>query len=116
MSGPWMGTITELGIRLADLCERHAEWSRATFGNDQERGPNGPLLHLEKEAAEARLADDMDSFSEEMADCLLLVLDAARRGGIKPMQLLDAALAKVEVNKRRTWPKASPDQPVEHTR
>ena len=34
--------------------DQQAEWSRATFGSDTERGPLGPLKHLEKEAKEAQ--------------------------------------------------------------
>ena len=54
-----------------------AEWSQATFGTDAERGAIGPLKHLEKEAREAQEALD----PIEIADCLLLVFDAARRSG-----------------------------------
>jgi|ERR1700722_87429 len=114
------GTITELGIALADLVEAHNEWSRKTFGSDEERGPLGPLKHLEKEAVEAQVwgkyPEDKEAFAEEMADCFLLVLDAARRGGIKPMQLIEAAQAKVKKNRSRQWPKTSADEPVEHIR
>src|SRR5688500_7375797 len=53
-----------------------AEWSQATFGSDDERGPIGALKHLAKEAVEAQAAPDDE---EEYADCLLLILDAARR-------------------------------------
>lgn len=122
-------TIVELGDKLSDLVCDHADWSQATFGSDAERGPVGPLKHLEKEAAEARGAwlgayeDDeiveeaaYAAFKEELADCLLLLLDASRRGGVKVMQLIEAAQAKLEVNKKRVWPKASATEPVEHVK
>jgi NTP pyrophosphatase (non-canonical NTP hydrolase) len=127
------GTITELGIHLADLVEDQADWSQATFGKDSERGPLGPLKHLEKEAREAqeaweRLQADIRNFAfqintstdkvkEELADCLLLVLDASRRSGIKVMQLLEAAQAKMKVNRAREWPKPTDAvNPVEHVK
>lgn len=113
----YLGTIMELGIALADLVEDQSDWSQKTFGSDAERGPLGVVRHLEKEAREAQAAiDSQDAFREEMADCLLLVLDAARRGKIKVMQLIKAAQAKMKINKSRTWPKPTSDEPVEHVR
>ena len=112
----YMGTITELGIALTDLVEQHADWSRETFGSDTVRGPEGPLKHLAKEAKEALEAVDQAHFKEEMADCLLLLLDASRRGGIKVMQLVEAAQAKLKVNKLREWPETSATEPVEHVK
>lgn len=116
MPAPWMGVIAELGIRLSDLVEGLSTWSQATFGTDAERGPTGPLKHLQKEAAEAIQAIGTEDFPVEMADILILWLDALRRGGITPMQGLDAALAKLKVNRARTWPKPVNDEPVEHVR
>lgn len=94
--------IIELGYQLDKLSQEHAMWSQETFGDDKERGPMGPLKHLEKEAKEvqANLAD-----KSEYADCLLLILDASRRAGISPLQLIKAAQDKLIVNKSRTWPK-----------
>ena len=89
-----------------------AEWSQATFGTDAERGAIGPLKHLEKEAREAQEALD----PIEIADCLLLVFDAARRRGLTLDQLMDAAEWKLEVNKMRKWNKPTSDEPIEHVR
>ncbi len=125
------GIMIDLGDKLADLVRDHVEWSRATFGIDEVRGPIGPLKHLEKEAGEAqkaylefsRFASMEDSvaaqsaekdFKDELADCFLLLLDASRRSGVKIMQLIEAAQAKLEVNKKREWPKAGVDDAVEH--
>ncbi len=99
------------------------------------RGPCGAICHLEREAREAwdaamkLLAAQInpgeqdvpaakEMFAEEMADCLLLVLDASRRGGVKVMQLIEAAQAKMKKNKARQWPAPHPDgvTPVEHVR
>ena len=55
-------------------------------------------------------------FELELADCLLLLLDASRRAGIKPMGLFRLAEKKMAINKKRAWPKASADEPVEHTK
>ncbi len=114
--------ITELGIALHDLADDQAVWSQSVFGSDAERGPIGTLKHLEKEAIEAQQAwrsvgrDERDDFTEEMADCLLLVLDANRRGGSSVMSLLQNALAKMKKNKARQWPKPTSDESVEHVR
>lgn len=110
----YMGTITELGIALADLVEDQADWSQKTFGSDSERGPIGPLKHLIKEANEA-IANPTDP--SEYADCLILILDASRRAGIKVMQLIEAAQAKMKKNKAREWPKceaSNSEEPIEH--
>lgn len=90
-----------------------AQWSRATFGPDDKRGPAGPLKHLIKEAKEA-LADPTDIV--EYADCLLLILDATRRAGFTLTRLLDAAAVKQAENRRRSWPAPTDDEPVEHVR
>lgn len=126
------GRITELGIALADLVTDQSEWSQTTFGTDIARGPIGALRHLAKEVAEVEAAwRDWDAVSgagqhdpapfksnllTEFGDCLLLLLDASRRAGIKPMQLIEAAQAKMKINKTRTWPKPVDDTPVEHVR
>lgn len=106
-------TLIEAGDLLHALASTQSEWSQATFGKDSERGPLGALRHLEKEAREAQ-ANPTDPM--EYADCFLLILDAARRAGIKPMELMRYALAKMEINKSRQWPKPVDDQPVEHIR
>jgi hypothetical protein len=41
-----------LGEGFATFGPAQAEWSQATFGPDNERGPIGPLKHLAKEVAE----------------------------------------------------------------
>jgi ParB family transcriptional regulator, chromosome partitioning protein len=103
----------ELGRELYTLANEQAVWSQETFGSDSERGPIGPLKHLEKEAKEAQ--DNPDDFSE-YADCLLLVLDSARRAGLRPMALVQAAREKMVVNKARLWSTPTDDNPVEHVR
>jgi Protein of unknown function (DUF550) len=96
-----MGTITELGIAVHDLAETISDWSQRTFGTDAERGPIGPLKHLEKEAREAQAKPDDPM---EHADCLILVLDASRRAGVSLASLLKHAQDKMKANRARAWP------------
>lgn len=106
----------ELGELLNTLIEDHAGWSQRTFGSDDERGPIGPLRHLAKEAKEAAEAEAVamvdltpgwsrSKLNEELADCLLLLLDASRRAGLKPLDLVREAEAKMKVNKTRVYKK-----------
>ena len=66
-----------------------AEWSQATFGSDEERGPLGPLMHLAKEALECQ--NEPYNITEK-ADCLFLIFDATRRSRYTLTDLLAAAL------------------------
>jgi hypothetical protein len=94
--------------------DAQAEWSKATFGTDIERGPIGPLKHLEKEAREAQAKPEDEL---EMADCLFLVFDAARRSGLTLDALIHACEIKLEINKRRIYPKTTDmSAMVEHLR
>lgn len=111
--------VVDMGIELYDLAENQSGWSQATFGTDEERGPTGALRHLAKEAAEAEEAvasGDSAKVKEELADCFLLILDAARRAGVKPLGLIRAAQKKMAINRQRTWPRPVDDMPVEHVR
>ena len=108
-----IGEMANLGLHLNDLHFDIADWSQKTFGSDAKRGPVGPLKHLEKEAKEA-WQNPKDT--EEYADCLILILDAARRASISPLELIRAAMLKMTINKKRKWPKPTTDEPVEHTK
>lgn len=115
-----IGLMT-LGAEFAALAEDQAVWSRATFGGDRERGPEGALKHLAKEAVEALEAWEkpqwnVDDVRSEFADCLLLLLDASRRAGMDPLSLVRAGAEKMRVNKARKWSKPVDGQPVEHVR
>ena len=90
-----------------------SQWSQATFGKDEGRGPSGPLKHLVKEVQEA-LADPKNP--EEYADLLFLVFDAARRSGLNYYQMLEEVFKKLEKNKARQWGPPSATEPVEHVR
>lgn len=112
--------------RVQKFWDEQGVWSQATFGTDQERGPLGALKHLEKEAKEAQseIVSKTEYCQEyykeglktEIADCLFLTLDAARRSGMTLDDLLDTAFAKLEINKSRKWNKTTSDSPVEHVR
>ena len=101
---------------LREFWKQHAAWSQAQFGTDAERGPIGPLKHLEKEAREAYSEDNWHKRVDEIADCLLLTLDAARRHGLSFDELVEAAFSKLARNKQRKWPTGISDEPVEHIR
>lgn len=123
MPGTYTGIVSEITMStrveskftpLEQLWYEHAIWSQQTFGSDYNRGPIGSLKHLEKEAKEAYESDPVDEV--EIADCFLLVLDAARRAGMTLELLVDRAAAKLEVNKKRKWGATGLFEPVEHVR
>lgn len=114
---------------LEDFWHAQSEWSQATFGTDQERGPLGPLKHLKKEVEEAisevvslwdggarGAAPDLRPLREEITDCLFLVFDAARRAGMTHQDLVESAFRKLEINKGRKWGEAKEGEAVEHLR
>lgn len=120
--------------RAQQFWDKQAVWSNATFGDEEERGPLGPLKHLEKEAKESQgeaqwLVDNPNGdwpyirkeevqsrLEMEIADCLFLTFDAARRARMTLDSLLDTAFQKLEINKKRQWGPRTADGPVEHVR
>lgn len=129
--------------RLEALLRRQAPWSDKQFGTPMERGPQGPLDHLadpEKgEAFEAltaaqALAKGVQDFRmkgvptfqevealeqdllEELADCVLLLLDANRRAGFTYTHLVDRCYDKMGRNERREWGEKRPQGAVFHTK
>ncbi len=101
----------------------HAVWSQETFGSDTERGPLGALKHLELEAREAQGhitalgIHNPPGLREEIADCLFLTFDAARRSGMGFDDLFDTVFAKFAKNKKRKWQKPTRgDEPIGHIR
>ena len=106
------GSVRETN-RVQRFWNEQSEWSQATFGTDQERGPLGALKHLEKEAREAQ---EYPIDWVEIADCQFLVFDAARRAGMTLDQLMNTCEQKLIINKARKWGKPTSDEPVEHIR
>ena len=107
------------GGKVERFWREHAAWSQETFGKDQERGPLGALKHLAKEAVEAQteaakgISGNEAKLHEEIADCLFLTFDAARRSGMSLNGLVDIAFAKLEKNRKRVWQKpTSGDEPI----
>jgi phosphoribosyl-ATP pyrophosphohydrolase len=98
----------------------HQAWSQATFGTDAARGPLGALKHLEKEAREAQVevqCGTKEDLHEEIADCLFLTFDAARRSGMTLVDLMEQCFAKLAKNRLRVWgPPTNSDEPIEHVR
>ena len=91
---------TRVNDRLAKLAEGHGEWSRYWFGPDAEVGPTDALLYLSDLAIQAKQSGrGSTAFRKHLANGLILILDAARRGDINPDELLADAEAKHEANK-----------------
>lgn len=100
---------TGSSLQLRNLIrQRHAEWSRVTFGDV---GPVGPLKHLSKEAIEA--AAEPDDLSE-WADMQFLLWDAQRRAGISDGEITAAMEEKLKVNMARQWPEPKDGEPRLH--
>lgn len=120
----------EIGDRdnkLTTFLTDHAEWSKKTFGNFQDRGPAGPLKHMAKEVPEAIEAyeelmgysstdEALEGYRFELADLFLLLVDTVHRSQWSFDGLVEYAKIKLERNKLRTWDIPQPDQPCEHRR
>ena len=104
---------SQLGRSLMRLMNRHAWWSRRTFGPDDKIGPVGPMKHLAEEALEAAEAVNDPV---EYADCLLLLLDGIRRAGLTLEQVIEAGQGKMDINENRVWPEPKDGEPRNHVR
>ncbi len=100
--------------KFLTLMEDQRVWSQETFGKDSDRGPIGALKHLELEAREAQDAVGTPEIREELADCFLLLFDAARRAGMSAGELVNEATKKMAKNKKRKWQVPVNDEPVLH--
>jgi hypothetical protein len=91
-------------LTLQEVSDNAMAWRKEAFG---ERPFTAPLHHLQKEVKEAI---ESDGNIMELADCLLLLLDAfcLRHPTLYATDLLRAAANKVEINKKRKWGK--PDE------
>jgi hypothetical protein len=85
-------------------------WSDNAFGLN--RPPTAPLHHLLKEVEE--LIDKEGKDPEEFADCLMLLLDAARMANLNTKELLKQCNLKLDICKGRQWGKPDPNGVVEH--
>ena len=108
--------------KLQDLMEEISEWSDATFGEMQRNA--GIIAHLIREVKE--LADAWNKyerepcnqylyeFYEELADCMMLLLDTAAHADMDSRLLLNEVKRKLDINKKRRWGKANADGSIEH--
>ncbi len=83
-------------------------FTEATFPDSTARSK---ALHLSEEAKEAA-ADPNDVI--EWADCLILLLDGARKAGFATDDIYQAALKKMAINKNRKWGQKDADGVVRH--
>jgi hypothetical protein len=84
-------------MTLQELQDTIGQWSEVTF---DDAGPLPKVHHLKREVDEL-LAEPYARF--EYADCLILLVDAARKAGISADTLIETAFEKMEINKRRVW-------------
>jgi hypothetical protein len=97
---------------LVEHLKRQIAFSQQTFGPGTRT--KGISKHIEKELKE--IAGDPLSL-EEWVDIILLSLDGAWRTGHSAEDVCNAMKAKLDKNKKRTWPDwrdSSPDDPIEH--
>ena len=83
---------------MQDLQDAIGLWSDATFGEgDRYLG----ILEKLKEEVQELLDDPMND--DEMADCFIILLDAARKRGMYINDILAVCYDKLEVCKKRKW-------------
>lgn len=114
---------------LQKLMDEIGNWSDSQFGDNQRDLPI--LHHLKEEIDELiqavctyheknsiRNIDDSNylqlSVLYEFADCLMLLLDAARCLGFNATVLLSYCRGKLEINKKREWGKPDENGVVRH--
>lgn len=80
---------------IDNIAEACGQWADQVFPH---RTDASMFLKMYGELAE--LIDAGDDCGDEIADALILILDHARRKGIKPSA---AVLAKLNINRQREW-------------
>lgn len=99
-----------MSIELLDKLQAEiGEWQDKGFGRGQ--SPVPLIHHLRKEVDELLMAPYNRI---EYADCLILLLSAARKAGISADMLIIDAFKKLEVNKGRKWGKPDMNGVIEH--
>lgn len=101
----------DFAIRFEEFLHEFVPWSQETFGSDHTNGPVGPLKKLEIESREAQ-QDPKDVM--ELADCFICLLDATRRAGYTPLELVEASHAKLKINKTRKYPMPADGECSQH--
>ena len=92
-----------------DKLDEIGQTSIDLFGNPTNPLPS--LHHLQEEVKEV-MKEPLDV--TEYADCLILLMGAFKRIGGTAEQLVQAAIDKVEVNKKRKWGKADENGVIKH--
>ena len=105
---------------LQKLMDDIAEWSDKEFGERQRTVPI--LYHLKKEVPEA--IDACQNYLEsdfyngraklEIADCFMLILDAATHFNMSAEDLIFYTALKLDINKNRKWGKPDVNGVIEH--
>lgn len=91
-----------------DIQNEIGEFTDKTFGQST---VESKFEHLREELDEV-IADPKDEL--EWADCLILLLDAARREGFDMTDLHKAITKKMEINRARKWGSADENGVVKH--
>lgn len=116
---------------LQKLMNEVAQWSDKTFSDGVFRGSRAlPIArHLSREVDELSDAikqglplhptekmgiKEFEDIKEELADCMMLLLDCSCHLGVNADELVTASFNKLEVNKNRVWGKPDSEGVVEH--
>jgi NTP pyrophosphatase (non-canonical NTP hydrolase) len=105
-------THTAIEIFINDC----TEWAKETFPTST---PITCLEHLKNEIEKELIPGiekGCDNLPEEFADCFILLMQAAKRMDIPFFQILVAANAKMEINKKRVWGKPNEKGFTEHVK
>lgn len=86
-----------------DLQDEIAEFTDRVFGHQKTCVPK--LHHLREEVGEL-IEEPHDHL--EWADCMILLIDAAKKNGMQMDDLFSYVQEKMEINKTRTW--GEPDE------
>lgn len=107
-----------VGFDLVSHLYRQMAFSERTFGPGQRL--QGVVDHITKELIEVQDAAAAGlPVLGEWVDVIILALDAARRSGATPEEIVAAIVAKQTKNEGRTWPDwrtADPNKAIEHVR
>lgn len=101
-------TKTSDKCRWQEMQDDIGAFTDKTFGHSTVASK---MAHLKEECDEVT-ADPQDL--HEWADCLILLLDAARRAGHNIDDLHKAVSEKMDINKKRNWGTADQDGVVRH--
>jgi len=102
--------MTSVQDRWQKMQDDIGEFTEKTFGKGTVKGK---ITHLAEELEEV-LADPDDR--HEWADCMILLLGAARCAGLDMNDLHQAMQEKMDINRKRKWGPPDEDGIVRHVR